>query len=103
MSAVATFPPDSNRSYLVRVTDSSIVFAPINTPPAIKNFFLLETCEQYKYNPKEQRFCAAGAKAILLVKKGDRTHRLEGFTAGSLEALMKKVAARIKEHYLRMS
>lgn len=103
MSAVATLPPDAKSEYLVRVEDSSIVFAPIKTRPTIKNFFVLETCETYRFNPEAQKFLPAKARGTLLVKKGDRTFRLEGFTAKNLNALLDRVAKRIKTHYLRLS
>jgi hypothetical protein len=103
MSAVAAYPPNHNTEYLVRVEDSSVIFAPIKTRPAIKNFFVLETCEEYRFNPEAQKFLPSKAKGTLLVKKGDRTFRLEGFTAKSLEELLHRVAKRIKTHYLRVS
>jgi hypothetical protein len=103
MSAVAIHPADHHMEYLVRVEDSSVIFAPINTRPAIKNFFVLETCEEYRFNPEAQKFLPAKAKGTRLVKKGDRTFRLEGFVAKTIEDLLNRVAKRIKTHYLRIS
>lgn len=101
MSAVA-YSPRNHTEYLIRLQDHSVVFTPINTRPLMQNFFLLETCEEYRYNPEAQKFLPFNAHATLLMKKGDRTYKLQGFRALSLELLLQKVARRIKTHYLKM-
>ena len=92
MFTLAAPPPSALQRYLIRVDDSNVIFTPIKRAPEIKNFFLLETKECYKFSVKEQRFVPAHANAILYVKHGEVTQKLFGFKSPNHEKLMDKIA-----------
>lgn len=104
MSCVATLANQSSiQNYLVRNKDTNIIFVPIKSVPRVKNFFLLETCVKYKFSEEHKKFIPYRATAILFLKKGENTQKLQAFTAGSFEKLMEKVAQKISTHYLHKS
>lgn len=92
MYAGVAVPSSALQKYLIRVEDSNVVFTPIKRAPEIKNFFLLETKECYKFSAEEQRFVPANATGILYVKHGEVTQKLFGFKSRTHQKLMDKIA-----------
>jgi hypothetical protein len=102
MNAMATLP-EAYQNYLVRVQGTDLVFAPITSAPHIRNFYLLETCEKYKYSKAEGKFIPSSAQGTLFLKKGETKQKLEGFRAATLTKLLEKIAQRVSSHYLNNS
>ncbi len=86
--------------FLVRVLGRDINFVPIKSEPQIKNYILVTTCEEYKFDEEVGKFVQAGASGILYMKKGEHSQRLAGFKAKDLEHLMDKIGKRVAKHYL---
>lgn len=92
MNATAAMPPGTVQKYLLRVEDSNVVFTPIKKTPEIKNFFILETRECYKFSKEAGKFIPAHAQGILYVKHGEVTQKLFGFKSTNHDRLMSKIA-----------